>query len=481
VNLLLLGLLVVSYAVSGLVLLACLYRLLPQTKCSPELSAAVALGFAPLLIATLLCVGLYAQPGETDLFYLLCVSGGLTVVAVVGLSQLEYSLRSMLDLGRKLFALAFRVNAVTPFVWLLYALLGALVLAAVFSPVYANDPLEYLQSARSLYEQKDMSVYPPMDGSISNGLFGPWSHPPGYVALLTWSYLVQGGAEYAGIAKVVSSYYLVISCICLMLLPLGRSELGGVVAAILLAITPFYFTSAILGSVDAVRIFPFTVAVLMLLFLDDWGWRAIVAGGVAVAAAFFTHSIAILLVPLLLVSGNVLNTSLKRTLSICAMIALGAVSVTPFVVQNVQNFGSVISDSPNLWLVDSLNYTEYFRVTRGIDGVYQRVMFGILQPFSRFYLYGLSYFLLLGFVVMWIWPRWRSITDEFLLNKSRILSVDLRIMPLIWLVVIVFFGGVVLSTALGIDTMIKNPRYILTVQPLVCILCGLYVGRLIGK
>jgi hypothetical protein len=61
----------------------------------------------------------------------------------------------------------------------------ALLFISLFVPLTQNDALEYALAARELNATRDLLSYPVLNPETNlTGFFGPWTHPPLYVAML---------------------------------------------------------------------------------------------------------------------------------------------------------------------------------------------------------------------------------------------------------------------------------------------------------
>lgn len=475
--------LILSYGFAAWVTAALLCRFSAFLGQRKKLALVIGLGLGPLLLGAVLNTLLWIAPGKGGWFYVAGTLGIMFGIGASGFRTARLQFQALAEMSRELISPIVHLNFLTPFAMVLWFLVIALLASAFFSPVTANDSLEYLQAARAVYLAADSSVYPPLDSGVTGGIYGPWSHPPAYVISLTWAYLLQGGAEGAGAAKLVAPYFAIASALLLMCVLGGPKKISGTLAAILLLTTPFYFSSAMQGSVDSLRIYPFTLSILSLVALVRQEQGSIPVAALAVAAALYTHSVGVLIIPMMIAIGVLYGGGeLKGRLKVLGTcVALGVLLTSPFYFSNFLLYGAVVSDQPALWGLQFLQYDEYFRITRGLDTQYQRLMFGLLQGLTSYRLFGLSYLLLVLCVGHWLFrgilafrgTSWRQLSSwgDGLSDIGRLSLLSL----------LIFYGGVVLSMMLGQDTLIKNARYILTMQPYVALFPALWIASLLGE
>ncbi len=358
----------------------------------------------------------------------------------------------------------------------------ALFLEAYLFPLTANDPLEYATSARLIYQAGDLANYPYLDAAQTGGYYGPWSHPLGYVMLMTWGFAIQDTAAVAGVVKFITPYFAIASVLLVLTIVWEhtKSLFAAALAALALLYTPIFFLLAMDSHVDPIRLASMVASVYLFgCLMRDASARNVIAAGLVLGMALYSHSINVVLLPLLAVMGAIYilasATRLRLSLTVGVVMAIGLVPVLPRFWSNLQHFGNIIADAGAvpLWQLDHLHYETYFKVAREISTVSDRVINGFLKPFSdlRFFgLWALILILIAGVTLLRQRPELRSIITH--MSQPSLSSA-------FYWALLGIFGMMFLSLALNLDVFIKNARYMLTIQPLIAIVLGFVVNDLI--
>ena len=363
----------------------------------------------------------------------------------------------------------------------LAALLACLVLIGSFVPLSSGDALAYAQAARIVAEARSVADYPFTDSAAAGGFYGPWTHLPGYVGLLSFGYMLQGGTESAGVIRLVAAWFAFAGAAGVWRFAAAASPAAGPLAAFLFLSTPLYFSSAAEAQIDAMRIFTFLAAFTCLHVLvrrPSAGLAVIV--GFAVGLSHFSHSIGVLTLPILLPLYAIVSGRKVRPLLTDAVLitAVGVVLVLPGWLRNLAVFGSLAADGTPVWAIPHIRFDEHVAVTRLLATPSERIFNGVLRGWTEPVFFGCTYWFLLAGAVAWaVWAvtgrtRWHP--RAAWRNRAW-----LRPGPVgfsLWILA-GFYGIVVLSVLLGTNTAIKNPRYVLTVQPFVCIAAAGMIAR----
>lgn len=359
------------------------------------------------------------------------------------------------------------------FAALLAVLLGLTVAAF---PIYENDALEYATAARHVYEARSAHLYPFMDSSATNGFYGPWTHPIGYTSLMVWSNIVQGGAAEAGLIR-FPAYYC--ACATLLLLVSLAGGLGGVVAALLLVVTPIYLISTVSTAVDPVRVAAGFAAIVLVEMAARLGADAKrgFAGGVGTGLGFFAHSIGVLLIPMAAALWLLFGPAGWRARIVAiALTAITAIAVVlPDLVANFHNFNAIIADAPAAWSVPEVRNQEHVRVVRGIATFKEQVLNGPLQGLFGTVYYGVNYWVWLTLLAVTLVYGWRRFGIP---APARWMSLHAAPHVIRWMTIsaaLVLMWGAMAFAALLINSVeaVKNYRYALTVLPFLVLFCGL--------
>ncbi len=441
----------------------------------------ILMGLGPFVVSLLLNLSLAIVPGLPQNFYLIVVSSALLMLPVFfnkELGQFSQLLTSFFQDIRSLWPSSWLDRLAIASVILVVSLLY---FANMAFPMTGNDPLEYAQTARILADLKSSDAYPILNSDQANGYYGPWSHPMGYVLLLVWNYFIQGSTEYAGWIKFVAPTFSLYSVLLIFSLTRGLPIWLRAIGVHFLISIPMYYAQASISHIDPIRIHGFLVAIVLfwkLLQNPSFALAGLFTFGVGFA--LYTHSIGILIIPIILGLCLLLWFLKIRNSLVFVVPALfaGLIFVIPQYVDNIRNFGSVVADAGAVpvYELKELGYKDYFRVTREIGEPFQRVVRGALKGFTKTESFGYSYW---AFLLMFLSGLF------FILRKSsRIkswLNFKLDLLSLSILVVVGYLFGAVLSTIIGTDALIKNDRYMMTSQPFVSLSIILIAGALFSK
>ena len=442
----------------------------------------VSLGLGPLVIARLLAAVMVWNSGQASSYYIGFVLLALFLSGLPGYSSFRRFITEQLDFSALRTALWGRDFL---FTWITLFLIGLLILGAWALPLFANDPLQYAQAARIIFEEQNMGLYPFVDGAKSGGFYGPWTHPPGFVSLLVWSNLIQGHAQIPGLIRFPSVYFSIATVALLWHLG-GRR--GGALSALFLLAVPRFFESGVICHIDSPRVFGVLAAVALIqLCLTKPSYQYMVLVGIAMGLGMYVHAIGILLIPL----GAVIfihhgSGHFSKRCFMFSMAVLVAVSIVlPAYLANIKNTGALVADSPLVWQLEKLDYTRSMNAARKLGSPLQKVVFGVAKGWTKPRSYSLTYWAFLVALLIYL----RELKNEFGLRRSLRLLVRrvLRRLDLLslcsnWAVISLvivgaYFGMTVLSVALGMDAFIKNDRYPLTVQPFYALFTGWVFGR----
>lgn len=360
-----------------------------------------------------------------------------------------------------------------------------LLFLAIRLPLTENDALEYGLVGRAIYEAHTLQVYPLLDAdATASGLFAPWTHPPLYPSLIALTYAIQGTAEQADLMKLIAPWFT-LGAAC-GLLGLGRlhSRQAGWLTGLLFLTIPLLIAGAQSSAIDALPISGMVLVLIALAGIDRRGFKAAVCIGGMLGMALWTHSQAILYVPILaavlITTGGLNNARHSASLAGKALLVAGLVAAYPYL-RNIAIYGTPISDNPAVFALKSLDWDGFFRYARSIYDWSTRLQYGLLKGFIALHSYGLVFWMaaisIFYLVVTRVASRrgWRSAFDTGALNPAdQTPVVALHILA-------VYFGGIVASLIVGTDLMIKNDRYLLVIGPAVALLGAWGVAELFGS
>ena len=471
--------LLLLFLASALALLAALTRLNPRRE-DVGWMAAVSLGLGPMALSWGFVTMLRIFPGRAPALYVVTAAAVCVGLAAVGAMSSWRALGAAIGAHVRRF-IAFPGFVGASFTLPLAVLLACLVLVGSFVPLSGSDALEYAQAARIVTEARSVADYPFTDSAAAGGFYGPWTHLPGYVGLLSFGYMLQGSTESAGVIRLVAAWFAFAGAAGVWRFAASASPAAGPLAAFLFLSTPLYFSSAAEAQIDAMRIFTFLAAFTCLHALvrrPSAGLAVIV--GFAVGLSHFSHSIGILTLPILLPLYAIVSGRRVRPLLADAVLitAAGVVLVLPGWLRNLAVFGSLAADGTPVWAIPHIRFDEHVAVTRLLATPLERIFNGVLRGWTEPGSFGYTYWFLLAGAVAWaVWAvtdrtRWRP--RAAWRNRAW-----LRPGPVgfsLWILA-GFYGIVVLSVLLGTNAAIKNPRYVLTVQPFACIAAAGMIAR----
>lgn len=336
-----------------------------------------------------------------------------------------------------------------------------------------NDALEYATVGRILYESHTISAYPALQPELTrSGFYGPWTHPPLYVALAYVSYVLQGSSDLPILFRMIGTWFTLGTMLLVYALGRGVSQRAAGLCVLLFISSPTLFAGAANALVDPLPISGLALILALIAGLDPKaGRRRAIGLGVALGLSLWTHSQAILFIPLLLVMCISLSglANLRQTLKDYGWVLLVAMALAcwPYL-NNLRIFGSLVSDMPVVFSLPSLNWDEYFSVARGIDDWRAKLQYGLFKGWAVPEAYALSFWAaLLGITaITWRYRRnaralWREGSPDTIEARTGLGSLAL---------LFTYLGGVLCSVLMGIDLMIRNERYWLVLMPAVAIL-----------
>jgi len=352
---------------------------------------------------------------------------------------------------------------------------------AVVVPLTQNDPLEYATVARIVGDAGSLWAYPAVHPEATrSGFFGPWTHPPLYVAWMAVARTLGDGD--VGLRWLAGW--------CLLAAMAGVHALGRLqgpttarVASVLFAATPILLLGAASSSIDPLPVLGMVLSLLVACGIGTSAARTGAWIGAALGLALWTHSQAVLfpvlLAPLLavLVWGAPAGPGASRRpaaaragrfavaggAGLLAMVAIGGA----WYLRNIALFGSPISDTPAVFAEPALQFATYFSVQRGFTGPLEVLLYGVLKGFFAFDGYGVVFWLALAGLP----AAWRALRGA---GAQPVLPVAGAA-----LLLAAFYGAVVVASVLaGVDLMIRNDRYLQVVLPAVALLAGVGVQQL---
>lgn len=340
---------------------------------------------------------------------------------------------------------------------------------SVFFPTIGNDPLGYAVMSDVFYKYKDLTVYPMIDRNITGGYYAASTHPLGYYMLLVWQLIVAKGSMW--MLKTTSFTVCFLQAVMFIGF-FGRKDLAkGAFAALLLCATPLYLYVGRINHIDPLRLLSFTCVVLWLIVMtENNAKRYLIPFVFFLAMNLFVHSLGVLTVFILFIpfmiyySGGYVYKFITYSLIVLFATAIGGMRYLQNLIEFHKPFVNkvfIFADLPKL----AGHHADFLEIYRGLDTFKDRVMNGLLSPFTSYTAFDISYWVFVLLAVMYLLVR----------NRSKAVNILI-------LIVAGFYAIVFASYLAGSLTLIKNNRYILTVQPAV-VLCIVYIlfQRMSGK
>ncbi|MEZ5482020.1 MAG: hypothetical protein R3E73_07500 [Porticoccaceae bacterium] len=364
----------------------------------------------------------------------------------------------------------------------------ALFINSVSLPLVQNDSLEYGIVGRILFDSNTLEHYPAVHSDqYKSGFYGPWTHPPLYVALIFLMNCIESSVGEPGLMRLISPWICLSTLYLVYCLGCSISRLVGLLSAVILISTPLYFLGADSSLIDVFPIAGFSLAMASVAGLNRSAYLYYPLIGVVVGLALWTHSEAILLVPIsvfLVFLVSVFDRRSDRVMLVSLQRALICFISTLFVggwwyLRNYTIFGVPVSDNPVIFAITELDWRGYFSTARGLNTWPAIVQYGWFKGWFSFEAFALGFWLMTFGVFLYL-KHWSCTRD---ITISYIDSIDIRRhQSVIWvsfMAVLCYLMGVVASTLLGIDLLIKNERYLLFIMPAVAIFAGFALEKII--
>lgn len=444
----------------------------------------ISMVIGPVLMSWVLTMMLIAMPGQTRLFYVLGPVVPFAVLVVLFSKGLVDSLKAHVGNWRKLFDSGIERAVWTVFpLFILFVTLGAVLTLAASTPIHGNDSIEYQIVAWTVSQSLDASIYPIVDLDTANGFSAPWTHPMGYINLLTHAYLVQGFGDTSGVARFVAPYFGFALIVLMMGFGGFRNVMAGVVSAVFMICTPIFLHLIVQVHIDPIRLATLTAAIAAIWMVSQLdSWRLVVLAGITAGCAMFVHSIGILTLPIAIPTYILIARRfgfVKHTVRIVVICTIAIGMLAPRYAINQAQFGSLVADSVEVWEMEKIAVAHTRLVTRYMETTPDKIVNGALMGLSETTLFG--WFQHLFFIALLILilrtlmmlrrekrnpfrelidQRWREWGDPSLAALFAALG---------------YIAMMVLTVMMGSDLAVKNARYVMTMQPFVIMFAVRYL------
>lgn len=361
--------------------------------------------------------------------------------------------------------------------WLLVLMLGALLFSVALFPLSQNDPLEYATVGREFYGLRTLFIYPLLAPEANgSGFFAPWTHPPLYVGMIYATNLMQGHADLPGLMRLLAPWAALAAVGLIMALGRLHSRRTGLFAAVLLLLPPILYLGVESSCIDILPVLGFMLMISATAGFVPSGVRRGLWFGLLLGLALWTHSQALLFFPLaitLLVLVDGIKEWKRTAASTVALVLVAVAFIAWPYANNLAAIGSLISDTPVVFAMSELDWSNYFSITRGISTVPSILQYGILKGWFAYDAYSLTFWIMTLGAVMYARRSGRGCWTKLREGGPT------DIVP--WLstaIILVYLSGMVLSVLLGIDLMVRNDRYMLVIITPVALLGGWYLNAL---
>lgn len=446
--------LLVVYAIVPIVISGALARAFRYSGERAMEAAVLSFGFGPMAAGWLLEWMFRIAPHQTAASYVAVLSAVILVLALYGRGKIA-ALGPSLPLLWRAFAAR---DAGVPrtvhigLVALVLCVIGFLLLQGLVDPLVENDPLKHANVARMVVRDMSVEHYPYAVADPITGYYAAAVHPMGFHMIQVWLRLLSGSAGEVWTIKTVTPFYLLCLSAAIFVAMRKFGTLTAWLAVAIFLAAPLIANVARINHIDIFRLYFFFAAFAFLArYLQDRLAGDLAHSAIGAGMALYAHAAGILFVPLAIgVFAVAFAIPLKqRIIAVCVILAVaGLIGGRQYVV-NYQLYGSPVTSKELVWdegYVQGSLHTEY---TRNIITPYDKVVHGALRGFTQLNRFGFTYWLFVLTLII----GWRKILAD-------------RTAATFTLVIGGFGAGVLLSMLLGLDIIIKNPRYFLTIHPL---------------
>ncbi len=290
--------------------------------------------------------------------------------------------------------------------------------------------------------------------------------------------------KFSDIVKFISVYYALANCLLILFFLLRYSRLAGLIAALAFMTTPLVFIQLCSCSIDSLRIALMQVALINIvcLFDEDNRLRYTLVTGLLLGLSLFCHSLGLLnlfiFYVLFVLLYKRINVFVIKQLIWITLVALIFVIVR-YVISSYY-FGTPLTDTSPVWSVKSLHFNYLVNITRGLSTNKERWLYGFLAFLFQIRVFGIALWLvILGAAALLIKQLFQNQKKTISVNSFKsILNQNDYYWSLPVVVFVVFYFMVFVSVAIGMNSAIKNIRYLITPIPFVAILCGYILDKL---
>lgn len=455
-----------TYLISGTILFLLIIKFFNNYKYF-KLIYIVSLGTGPIAISWVLEKTMYTLIGYPKELY-------ISIIFLLFSLLFLYSLNSLNNIKQAYIILSKQFTKVDIIISILIL---AILSLNILLPVITNDSSQYYYVSRNIFEAMDFHQYPLVASDAYKGYF-PWTHPAGYVSLLTWGYFFSDGTEHLYLLKTVNVFYAFLTYILMTELLNRYGSLYSKVGALLIFMSPLYCTLIGAFHIDIFRVFLFfTPFVLLSIAMKEKDVKLLYILVISLGFSAYAHSIGILSI---LFAGVIILVYLRKQLTlknILIMVGILIVMLASRYYQNYQLFGYVIGDKSAISALDFLHYDDFLAQSRQLDGLYNIITNGIFRGFTHPNSFAMTFQYIVAISLLTL-IKDKFTKKDILYTFKSLLRVDHMFKISLWLLTLWYFLTII-STLLGGYNFIKNDRYLLTIYPFIIYLSLILTFELI--
>ena len=409
----------------------------------------LSLGISPMLISWFLEKLMIALPYQNNLVY-------QTIIVVVMLIPILFFKRKDAQ-NIKLSIKGIFKSKKNTVGWVLYFIFLMHFLAV---PLFGNDAMQYHYVASVIYKTGSFNIYPLINNPDYSGYF-PWTHPTGYIGLITWSSIIQGTSDYPGVSKFINIFYAFISALLLFTL-FQKNKKIAFISSLSILLSPLYIFLIAQNHIDAFRIFFFFIPFVFLSLLKDQNLKNSIFVGLLCGLSMHSHSLGIIALPLILFIIFIQNISYPKKVVVNLVVII--ITSLMFVIfryyLSFLSLGYFLGDNTPIWNLLANDYNDFLRISRDLETPSNRILNGILKPFTRIQSFGYIYIFIL---ISSIYFYFSSKEKKYFFSKISIFKHEDKLLNFSIFILLSWFLVTIISSLLGFNDLIKNDRYTLTI------------------
>ncbi len=429
----------------------------------------ISAGLGPVFTSWVLTRTMILLPGQSNLFYL-----GTVVVFTLLVLAWGWNVTILREL-----LCSVKKALKSPWDWspmerILGALLAVVLSANVFlsmaSPVTENDAIQYLTVVQIMFKRHSLEFYPVIK-PMPNGFYAISCHPVGFMGIHLWTYILQGSSGVSPFVKMVSPLFVLFTLSAFWGTMEKYRPFYPLIASLILICTPCYFIQSSQLGIDSFRIYLLLASVLWMLELckrpkPDLGFAA--ATGLVAGLSMFSHAIGVLftlplILPIYFLYGH---RPWRQWFEAALVITVVAILLSGYrIIENILLFGAPIYDHLQIYDLENIRYDDYVWYGARLLDEKDKIIRGLLKGFTNLKYFGLSYWFSLGMILVLLFKDIRHLMDKKFLHITGIVVV-----------ILLFYGAVLLTYFLNMHVFIAHFRYLMTIQPLIAMTGAIFMG-----